>query len=354
MNSLRTGLLTDLPVLVVIGLYVATAYALHALIGIPGPVDLPTSWGWLLKTSLLYLVPAAIIAVVRVARDPSRKVLDLGKWRHHIQHSNPTSRLVGFGLLCALLPVWMHAFLRFKVAIPAIHPFSLDELFMKADRVLHLGYHPFELLQPLLGQPAITQLIDIIYYTWFFAIWITFVWQALHGRGHLREQFLMTFALCWILLGTIAAILLSSAGPVYFAEVTGATDPYAPLLGYLQSVNEEYPLIALRVRDMLWQAYSGGPIERAGISAMPSLHISMVVLMAIVGYRVRPAIGIAFSVFALFTFLGSVHLGWHYAIDGYVSLIATVLIWKLSGRIVRWWQHVSGLPAPAGGPSLRE
>ena len=112
--------------------------------------------------------------------------------------------------------------------------------------------------------------------------------------------------------------------------------------------------MALRVRDMLWQAYSGGTIERAGISAMPSLHISMVVLMAILGFRIRPGVGIAFSVFAVFTFLGSVHLGWHYAIDGYVSLVATVLIWKLSGRIVRWWRHVSGLPATAGGPSLRE
>lgn len=104
---------------------------------------------------------------------------------------------------------------------------------------------------------------------------------------------------------------------------------------------------------MLWQAYAaGGPAERAGISAMPSLHISMVVLMAILGFRTRPALGIAFSVFAVFTFLGSVHLGWHYAIDGYVSLVATLLIWKLAGRLVRAWQRKSGLPAISGGPSL--
>lgn len=352
MNPLRTGIITDLPVLVIIVLYVATASVLHAITGIPAPVDLPISWGWLFKASLIYVVPATFIVLVRAARDPGRDVFDGGEWLHHLRVSNPASRLVGFSLLCALLPVWMHAFLRFKVAIPEIHPFSLDVLFMKADRLLHFGYHPFELIHPLLGQPAMTQLIDLIYYTWFFAIWITFVWQALHGSGILRSQFLLAFSLCWVVLGTVAATLLSSAGPVYFAEVTGAADPYQPLLSYLQRVNDEFPLIALRVRDMLWQAYAGGAIERAGISAMPSLHISMVVLMAILGFRVNATAGIAFSVFAVFTFLGSVHLGWHYAIDGYVSLIATVLIWKLSGWIVRWWQRASGLPAPTSGPSL--
>jgi hypothetical protein len=346
--------MTDLPVILIIGAYVAVTIALHAATGIPASVDLPTSWSWLLRASLLYLVPAAVIVTLRVAADPGRRLLDLGEWGRHLRRAHPGSRLVGFALLCALLPIWMHAFLRFKVAIPVIHPFSMDELFMRADRLLHFGFHPFELLQPLLGQPAMTQLIDIIYYTWFFAIWITFVWQALHGSGVVRSQFLMAFSLCWILLGTVAAILLSSAGPVYFAAVTGAPDPYQPLLHYLESVDREYPLMALRVRDMLWQAYSGVGIQRAGISAMPSLHISMVVLMTIVGFRVKPAVGIAFAVFALFTFLGSIHLGWHYAIDGYVSLIATALIWRLSGRIVRWWQHTSGLPATAGDPSLVE
>ena len=201
MKALREGVITDLPVFLVIGLYVATAYALYIATGIPAPVDLPTSWGWLFRASLLYLVPASLVVLFRAARDPDRKLLDGGEWLRRIRQSNPASRLVGFALLCALLPIWMHAFLRFKVAIPTIRPFSMDELFMRADRLLHFGYHPFELLQPLLGQPAMTQLIDIIYYTWFFAIWITFVWQALHGTGMLRSQFLMAFSLCWILLG---------------------------------------------------------------------------------------------------------------------------------------------------------
>lgn len=33
------------------------------------------------------------------------------------------------------------------------------------------------------------------------------------------------------------------------------------------------------------------------------------------------------------------HLGWHYAIDGDVSIMGTALIWKLSGLMTRAWQR---------------
>ena len=35
--------------------------------------------------------------------------------------------------------------------------------------------------------------------------------------------------------------------------------------------------------------------------------------------------------FAAAIFVGSVHLGWHYAIDAYVSMIAVPAIWKFAG-----------------------
>ncbi|MDN3683797.1 hypothetical protein QW180_05815 [Vibrio sinaloensis] len=33
--------------------------------------------------------------------------------------------------------------------------------------------------------------------------------------------------------------------------------------------------------------------------------------------------------------IGSVHLAWHYAIDGYLSIVLTLILWKLCGVLAR-------------------
>jgi hypothetical protein len=49
------------------------------------------------------------------------------------------------------------------------------------------------------------------------------------------------------------------------------------------------------------------------------------------------------TLFAIVIFIGSIHLGWHYAIDGYASALATAAIWIAVGRLLRW----SGASQPA-------
>ena len=51
--------------------------------------------------------------------------------------------------------------------------------------------------------------------------------------------------------------------------------------------------------------------------------------------RIRPEIGaIALSAFAVLILLGSIHLGWHYALDGYVGAAGAALVWHLVGRLL--------------------
>ena len=132
------------------------------------------------------------------------------------------------------------------------------------------------------------------------------------------------------------AVLLSSVGPVFYQKallLTADQNPYHALMQYLYSANLQHPILVLDVQEKLWRAFidkaAGVPIS--GISAMPSMHISTSVLFALVGYRANRYLGIALWIFAFIIFLGSIHLAYHYALDGYVSLMLTILIWKIVG-----------------------
>ena len=244
-------------------------------------------------------------------------------------------RLMGALLVVALLPMFISLFTVLKTMIGVVNPYAWDPLFAEWDRILHGGVHPWILLQPLLGPPWTTSAINISYHMWLFVLYAILLWQCFSTRDpRLRMQFLLTFVLSWALLGNLLATLLSSGGPVYFGRLTGLDDPYAPLMATLYQAHETATVWALNVHERLWEAHITGAYDfGSGISAMPSIHVSSAVLFALLGWRVNRAFGMALTAFAVLIMIGSVHLAWHYAIDGYVSIVLTILIW----RVVGWW-----------------
>jgi len=254
-------------------------------------------------------------------------------------------RLLGFLILFLLLPQFMGMFGSYKQSIPLIKPFCWDTTFMRWDYLLHGGHHPWELLQPILGHPLVTSAINAVYHAWLFVLFGVTFWLSWHENRQARMQYLLCFLLMWILLGTILAIGLSSAGPCYYDRVTGQEGPYQPLMAYLERANQEYPIWSIDVREMLWRNYETGQIERVrGITAMPSMHVASALLLALGAWSVQRKVGVALFLFTLMILIGSVHLAWHYAIDGYLSIVLVLILWKTVGWALRKYSRLSDNP----------
>lgn len=252
-------------------------------------------------------------------------------------------------LLINALPVFTamvffnKAMIELKPAIPAINPFTWDESFMQLDRALHFGVDPWVILQPLLGYDYVTFAINMAYNFWFVALFSAWFWFGFQKQANeLRTRFFLSYMLAWWIGGGLLAVLFSSAGPVYYDELGLNPNPFTGLFAYLNDADSRIPLWFLDTQAMLWDGYIG-KIPALGISAMPSMHNASAVLFALAFARVSKRLGWFFAAYAVVILVGSVHLGWHYAIDGYAGIAIALFSWWLAGLMARWLQQLPAL-----------
>lgn len=269
--------------------------------------------------------------------------------------------IVARGTIALGLLGLMIFFTPFKVMIGHTRGFPFDRALMELDRLVFAGHDAWEVTHALFGGVAATAVLHTAYSLWFAMVWIGVVYMMLRPeRVHLRAQYLLGFLLTWIIVGSFAAWLLASAGPCYYEGVFA--DPhFRPLIDRLHRIDADLKAVgpgfgieALRVQDMLWASYaSRKEMFGGGISAMPSMHVAMAVLMACGGWRLGRKPGVLLTVFALLIWIGSIHLGWHYALDGVVALGLTLGIWRASGCLVDRYV-MREAPAVAWRPALAE
>lgn len=250
------------------------------------------------------------------------------------------------------MSVFMTGFVSIKAMLPDINPFSWDQTFLAWDRALHFGQDPWRLLQPLLGHPIVTSTLNVAYNCWYFVMFGTWVWQGFaRSATPISQRYLLAFLLTWFLGTCVLGVILSSAGPCFYGRVVPGPDPYGPLMAYLAQVAAVAPLWVLDTQNLLWEAYVGQEGVIAGISAMPSMHVGSCALMALLGFSTgKRWLGIAFTLFGLVIFLGSVHLAWHYAIDGYAGAAVALFAWWLAGRLLDLPRGHAAIPFGAPRP----
>lgn len=293
------------------------------------------------------LIAFLIRAIVTRSRSPLRELaLEL-----RARFGTPMLASAAVGPLL-LMPIVIAAYGVLKQLMPLYTPFVLDDGFAAADRLLFLGHQPWEFTHAVFGSYTATLIIDRIYTLWVGLLFLAILGFALFAPRYDRARFFLSFASAWVLLGVVGAYLGASAGPCYTA-LTGANSApeFAGLIERLGHYSADHGTLgAVKWQAVLWEAH----IDRSygfamGISAMPSLHNAIAVLYALAFARAGRGWAIAGWSFAIIIFVGSIHLGWHYAVDGIVSALAMVGIWWAAGRYLEWTGYRA---ATAAGPRV--
>ena len=213
-----------------------------------------------------------------------------------------------------------------KEAIPRLNPFAWDEVFARVDQLVHGGVDPYVLLAPIFANSTMIRIADMAYSTWFLLIYFSAFIACMDRENPIRRNgFLTAFILCWIVGGSVLATFFSSVGPIYFHDF-GFGDQFLPLKNMLLSIHDQQPLLAVEMQTGLLEKYQNSS-GVSGISAMPSMHLATSWIMAFQAFRYSTKLGWLMTAFAVVIQLGSVMLGWHYAIDGYAGFLVAVVCW---------------------------
>lgn len=231
----------------------------------------------------------------------------------------------------AAIALFMPGFGVLKGAIALLNPFKWDIAFADLDQWMHFGRLPHEYFWWLIEWPAGIFVVNFFYNMWFFIMIGTFlIVAAAREDTVLRQQYLMAFMAIWFIAGFLIATGFSSAGPCYFDDLE-LGDRYKPLMDALKRSSETYTIWALTTQDMLWEGFKGERSGSLGISAFPSIHVATSVLFALYYSARWKRVGVLMWIFAGIIMVGSVVLGWHYAVDGYAGAILAWVIWRVVG-----------------------
>ena len=308
-------------------------------------VSLPIIGGLSLWFVSMLVVAAVIIARAMISRSTAERPLELlrtairQRWEDDYGLSTLWPPLL-WGILIGVFGVFKQTVLR-RIG------FHDDALFARLDHGLFLGIDPWKITHSL-PAPWTTLILDRQYHVWALPMFYSVVGCSFfRGALEFRLRYMLAYTLCWIVVASLMAYLMPAAGPVFEGSLFRDPETFAQLMARLQGdetrLAQIYPGFHLKtfgVRDYLLTLHTAHQIgPGGGISAMPSMHVTLSALFAVAGFRLGRVWGWIATIFGVLIFIGSVHLGWHYAIDGIVGALAAVGIWYgcgwLAARLLR-------------------
>lgn len=227
----------------------------------------------------------------------------------------------------ALVGTAASLFLPLKYAIPSEIPFWLDGPLASAERAL-FSADPWVLLNRLLGWALVP--VDRLYGLWLPVQTLALFSVMLAPSSRTKSRALIAYSFAWFALGVAAATIFSSAGPIFYDRLFGGTE-FAPLRETLEARGA---WVVLAESDAMHAALdSGRPGLVAGISAFPSLHVAISLWLFLAARTMAPRLAPLALVYAVFMWLASVQLGWHYVSDGLAGGAGMLAIWVVAGKV---------------------
>lgn len=338
MNPLRCTvdfIRADLPIYLAILVY--TIFALVLLEFVDGRhmaahALYPKQWA----TMFLFLMPVIALAVEGiyvVHRFDKRRTL---AFRRVYSTQRIGCMLSGMALLMGMM-VFQGSFTSIKNVLPLLNDgFPYDVIHADIDAFIHFGADPWLPLHWLAGNELAKTLIEWNYNV----LWFVFCFGALFfvvtspQARSVRTRYIVMFMLVWVVCGNILAGLFLSAGPAFYGLVTGDNSRFGEMLFFLAGGGESSGT-AYSFQKYLWSLHES---EKAGfgsgISAFPSVHVALITMNAFFAAEFSRRLGLIAFAYTSLIVASSIYLGWHYAIDGYASILAVSALYLACKHLI--------------------
>jgi len=258
---------------------------------------------WMASAGLIALSGAMASMMCQGVKQP------ISALRTHVR--NDSGKIASMGVFMLLAGMNLIAFMWMKPLLNYFVPFTADPLLANIDHVLFLGHDPWTLVS-WMSFPA----AGLIYHpAWFVLMIVALLRTAAAPPSPEKSAVLLGYFVLWSLVGPAIHTMIPAAGPIFFERLD-----YGPRFASLDSGPE-----TKAVADYLWSIYSTGSFGAgSGISAMPSMHVTISSWTVIAfNFFVPRWRGVAVLGWVVI-FLMSIALGWHYACDGIVGAIAAL------------------------------
>ena len=237
-----------------------------------------------------------------------------------------------------VIDLYKSIFCLAKSLIQKIHPYSFDAFFIALEKKIHFGKLPHQFFYDYLAPNHLNILIEIMayfYVAWIFYILVFQIYACIYQLCHRRKLvYLYANFILFTIGGFVIATIFSSVGPLFLPDIFRHLSHHYPNFAHILSERETYTGYKTYLAYLfLIQEHQSPQIAALnGITAFPSMHVASSFLIVFLFWHKSLSIKTLTLIFALSILLGSVLLGFHYAVDGYAGILLAYLSFKTAEK----------------------